>query len=1323
MNSLLKFLFAFHFIVVTFLTSGQEDFKIISSTDKNVIIEYTPIYLSLDTVIIRNQNYLNIELYNGISINHMSEHISSTQKRLLNIAVPSEYGNSIQIITSESEILKGRILPVSIPREDDATYDTEFSEIRNFGDSQTFDIVTFGEFGKVRDLFVQNIIINPVIYNPLRDELKIHSKIIFQINFSSSLNSLKLNPSDLTSDLVINSNQLKKRTKINKFFKLQSINNSVLATGDWFRFEIPDEGIVKIDATFLTNLGINLGDLDPRTLKIYNNGGYILPWNPNSSRPNDLVEIAIIVKGENDSEFDASDQIHFYGRGVDFWEYNNISDKITRNKHYYSKKNYYWLTFGGQQGKRMGVQESESGTPIYIQNSTKSFKFQDNDNRNLMGSGLLFVDDEYNNANRTQTYIHMLDGLVDGSTINYSFQFVNGSTRSNLLTIEENGTSIFSRAIIGPSTYYQEYRYGALTKSSAKYIGTIPDKRSVLKFSYSSDRISDRGHLDYLEIEYSKNMDKPLNGQPLIFFSDKINGMINYNASPFSDSNFKVYNISQYDATTIVSININGGTFTFNSYETTDSPSKYIAVHNDDLITPIKPTKINNSNIRGYSPGAKYIIISPKEFREQAERLHNYRSNKAVIKTTSYVSFIDEIYNEFSGGSLDPTAIRDFLKYAYENWEIQPEYVLLFGDGDFDYFNTLGKGLNFIPSFQTVESLFEINSYPYDDFYSRISGNDKLADLSVGRLSVTNMEEAKIVVDKIINYESLTNNGLWRNKITLLGDDGLTDDGNDGSIHTRQSENLSKYYIPEHFDQEKIYLSNYQTINTGLGRRKPDCNAAIIDAINNGTLIFNYVGHGNPDVWAHEIVFDRSVSIPQLQNKELFFLTAATCDFGKYDNPNLQSATEEMILMERGGIIGGLSAARPVFSGQNAALNQVFYGYMLGSKDSLGHPIPIGKAYHRLKQQRSSDNDEKFHLFADPLLRLNIPKLPVKITSINDSAMNDTVKIKALSNVMIEGSVFNTDNSNSYFNGEAIITVFDSEKEIYLSDINFNMSDQGGVLFRGRVTVTDGKFSTNFIVPKDISYENRNGRVTAYFYNENIDGIGISSNLVVGGTDSSAINDEKGPEIDIMLDESENSYLVNSDFKLIVKLDDESGLNTSGIGIGHKLEAIINEQIQNSIDLTKFFIGDLNSGGKSGEINYNFSNLPPGEYKIEINAWDIFNNLGTEEEYFSVVDGNKLVIREVYNYPNPISSNTFFTFQHNLNSPLNVKIRVYTIAGRIIKQIESLNIEGKFVKIEWDGKDEDNTKIANGTYLYKLIVETIDGDYKENILGKIAVIR
>ena len=507
---------------------------------------------------------------------------------------------------------------------------------------------------------------------------------------------------------------------------------------------------------------------------------------------------------------------------------------------------------------------------------------------------------------------------------------------------------------------------------------------------------------------------------------------------------------------------------------------------------------------------------------------------------------------------------------------------------------------------------------------------------------------------------------------------------------------------------------------------KIDTEDAIIDAINNGTLILNYIGHGNPSVWAHESVFEKASTIPQIKNENYFFLTAATCDFGKYDDPEEQSSTEIMLNMENSGAIGAFTAARIVIANQNAAINELFYTNMFSVKDGNGLPITLGKAYFITKQTRTIDNDEKFHLFCDPTLRLNTPILPAVIDSVNSQSLLSNVQINALGNVSIKGKVNNLDGTSSGFSGEAIVSVYDAERRQELKEMSYTITLQGGLIYRGRTNVENGEFQTKFVVPKDISYENTNGKITAYVFNSENNGVGYTSNIIVGGTNPNAVDDGVGPKIEIYFDDInfENSYLVNPDFTLIAKLSDQTGLNTTGTGIGHKLEGVLNDDENNSIDLTNYFVGDLNTSGKSGVINYKFTSLEPGDYKIKIKAWDVFNNSSVEEVLFTVISPDAgLSVRDVYNYPNPFSANTSFTFQHNIASSVNVRIKIYTIAGRMIKEIEQNNLLDKFVHIDWDGRDEDGNQISNGTYLYKIIVETSDGSYKENVLGKLAVIR
>jgi hypothetical protein len=595
-------------------------------------------------------------------------------------------------------------------------------------------------------------------------------------------------------------------------------------------------------------------------------------------------------------------------------------------------------------------------------------------------------------------------------------------------------------------------------------------------------------------------------------------------------------------------------------------------------------------------------------------------------------------------------------------------------------------------------------------------------------LTVRNLTEANNYIDKIIHYENNSERGNWRNLITLIADDGYTSTGYEGSEHTFPSERLANLIIPQSFDLKKIYLANYPVVITGSGRRKPTANTDIINAMNQGSLLINYIGHGNPDVWAHEYVFERSVAVPQLENDKYFFLCAATCDFGYYDRPNFQSGAEEILFLKNAGSIATFNSCRLVFSGQNHALNYTLMTNLLDlPRDTMNLSVPIGISVFKTKQDWNTVNAQKFHLLADPTIRLNVPQYGGSIDSINGQSLSTEIQIKALSKTKITGTILKPDSSVwSDYNGEGLLTVFDSERTKLLEEIgNFPMVIQGGVIFRGRVSVTNGKFSAEFVVPKDISYENKNGKVIFYFFDPNSDGLAFTNNIIVGGTDTAAVNDGEGPEIEVFFDDAAyaNSYLVGPEPNLIVKLFDETGLNTTGTGVGHKLEGILNENQSNPIDFTNFFVGELDAGGKSGEINYRFNKMNDGDYSLEVKAWDVYNNFSNEESFFTVVSSDGLVVRDVYNYPNPFSSNTTFTFQHNLTQPVNVKINIYTIAGRKVQQLEEQNINQKFVKINWNGTDGDGSQMANGTYLYKLIVSTSDGAFNETVLGKMAIIK
>ncbi len=1323
----------FSLFVAAFLTvHAQQDFQILQSTAQRIVISYTPKYTDTTLRTIEGNEYRFVDVVNSTFHNSDKTGYPQIPSRDFDIGVPNISGNQIIIRSISTVELSGVPLPFPMMEKELNQKVQLYSKGTVYSGNSMYpgDFIYQSSAGSIRNMPVITVAVNAARFKPATSKIEVITKIEFEVVFASSANRTISAPSadNFLNDLVINSD-IAKSFAITPSLKKKSITNSVLASGKWVRFQAPEEGIYMITKSMFSSLGIP-DSVDPRTIKIYNNGGKVLSTTVSDLRPDDLVENAIYVSNESTGKFTSTDTILFYGRGVNFWNYNTKTRAVERCSSPYSNENYYWITSGGSAGKRMSLQESLSSTTPVVDTTTAAFAYWEKDEINIGKSGRQFLGDAFTETTKSRLYTKTLEGLLNGTTINYLYRFVNASASAVQFTIAESDNTLLNKYLYGYAA--NSYSYGIDDSGSLYFSGSLTNNVSNLRFSFNSPGTTSTGYLDYYEIRY--NRDLKAVSDFLTIWSPKTTGTIEYRLTGFTNNSIWAFDVSDYSNVKIISNpqRLNGGELRFQASENSDTLSKYISCTPFQFKTPSDFTTVNNQDLHGISKGGKLIIISPTEFIAQANRLKAHRENSSTVAMPTVVADINQIYNEFSSGNRDVSAVRDFLRYAFLNWTTKPEYVLFLGHGDYDYKNIEGTSINFIPPFETVESLNEIDSYNTDDFFARIDGDNDNIDLAIGRLPVQSLAEATIAVSKIISYETNSDKSLWRNKITLVADDSYTSSGaTDGSTHTDQSETLSVYYIPPAFDQNKIYLAAYPTEMTSYGRRKPKVNEAIVRAALEGNVIINYVGHGSPDLWAHEQVFVKDAMIPEFTNTNLFFLTAATCDFGYFDRTSGQSGAEMLILKESGGAIGAFTATRPVYSTLSASLNNEFYDKMFDvSRDTLNLPIPIGKSYYLAKKSKTEPNDQKYHLFCDPSMRLNLPQYSAQVDSVNGSALSTDIQVSALGKVKINGSILSSSSGSAKFTGytgEGILTVYDSKQKMPITEFgpNYTVDIQGGVIYKGRVSIQNSTFQTEFVVPKDISYENRNGKIVIYYYNSSNDGLGFSKKIIVGGTDTTTVDDKTGPSITIKFDndESDGSFLVRPNSTLIVKLNDETGLNTTGSGVGRRLQGILNQDESNILDFTNYYVGDLNTGGKSGTIDYQFNDLTEGEYRIDVKAWDVFNNASTASAFFKVVSGEDLVIDYIYNYPNPFSANTTFLFYHNYSEPVDVKVKIYTIAGRLIQQLENYGVTERNVKISWDGRDKDNDLCGSGVYLYKLQVSPSNGKAGKSYTGKLAIVR
>jgi hypothetical protein len=435
-----------------------------------------------------------------------------------------------------------------------------------------------------------------------------------------------------------------------------------------------------------------------------------------------------------------------------------------------------------------------------------------------------------------------------------------------------------------------------------------------------------------------------------------------------------------------------------------------------------------------------------------------------------------------------------------------------------------------------------------------------------------------------------------------------------------------------------------------------------------------------------------------------------------------------------GGAIGVVSASRKVFAGPNATLHQAIFRNLF-LRDSFGRVIVErpGTAIYVTKATRNDDNDKKFFYMGDPTMHLQFPLGFGSIDSINGESVDSAaVQLRALSRTTVNGSKRDQNNlpDTSYAGSDTVsLTVNDASRRIVIQNFwpggSWSYIATGGTIYRGDVTATKGRFAGRFVVPRDISYADTttNGRLVAYIRNETSDGVGYTTMVRVSGTDSTAGIDEQGPAVSIYLGNRafRAGDVVGESPMMYVDLADSNGINVSGVGIGHRIEAWVNNS-EPGIDLSEFYRSKLDDF-REGTVQYRLSGLPYGRNTIRLRAWDTYNNSGTAETFFTVSPTDQLRLFDVFNYPNPFSSGTMFTMRQNLLTPLNVVVKIYTLAGRLVQSLETLSAGESFVRVPWDGRDRDGDVLANGVYLYKVIAKTTDGRFSSEALGKVSVLR
>lgn len=1106
-------------------------------------------------------------------------------------------------------------------------------------------------------------------------------------------------------------------------------SNSVLRNGTWYKLAITSNGIYKITGAELKTMGIDYSSTNPTTIKLYGGKGGKLPEANSGYTDDDLQECAIYVAGESDGNFSDDDYILFYAEGPDKWTLDSDINAFTHDLNPYARENYVFITAGGSTGKRISSQASSSLLANQTISTFNDYAFHENDWTNLQKSGRNWYGEPFENDTK-QTFNFSFPNIATNVNVIMRTNFVARSTTSSpKYKGIVNGTEIFSASLPTTTVDYTDYY-----AKSTVWISSFSTSSSniALDIEFEKADNSSLGWLDYIELNTTRNLSFSSGQIGFRSLSSVGSGNISqFNVSGASNAN--IWDVS--DIYNVKTQNHSSGVFTL----ATDTLKEFV-VFNGAYLTPTFKEAVNNQNLHAIAQ-KDYLIVTHPDFYNQAVALANLHADQE--KLTTAVVTTEQVYNEFSYGKQDPSAIRNFVKMFYDratSMDDQPKYLCLFGDASYDPLNRINGNSNFIVTYESPQSLDNKNTYASDDFFGFLDQDEGgnissdtattgLLDIGIGRLMAKSTEEANVLLNKIRDYYSDESYGDWRNEIVFVADD------EDQNIHIRDADIIASSVDEEYpnYNIDKIYLDAYQQQNAPGGKRYPDVREAINAKMYTGAFIVNYTGHGGEVGWAHERILNIS-DINSWENRyKLPLFMTATCEFSRFDDPERTSAGELVLLKEHGGAIGLMTTTRLVYSSANMNLATNFYNHVLEPLDN-GEMPHLGDIVKLTKNNASGGvNNRKFCLLGDPAVRLAYPSKSIRTTKINQKDLihgNDTLfqngdtivysndTIKALAKINICGQVEDNGIVMDDFNGILSPNIFDKYQSINTlrNDDASKVKTfqlQKNTIYKGKVTVTNGQFCFDFITPKDIRYNYDYGKLSYYAEGNGIDASGAFDSIVVGGTSDDYKEDEDGPTIDIFLNDETFVFgsLTDQNPTLLVHLFDEHGINTVGNSFGHDITAIIDNNTQESINLNNFYEAELDNY-KRGKISYPLSDLEDGKHTIKVTAWDVYNNASEEFTEFYVSNDAKLALNHVLNYPNPFTTSTTFFFEHNRpGEMLNAQVQIYTVGGRLIKTIQQdILTEGYLTRdIPWDGRDDFGDPIGNGVYIYVLKVQTEDG--------------
>lgn len=1028
-------------------------------------------------------------------------------------------------------------------------------------------------------------------------------------------------------------------------------DNSILQSGKWAKISVAESGVYQLTESLIREAGFT----DMSKVKIYGYGGNLQPETLTGdylTSTDDLTEVATCTVGGKRL---------FYGLGPVSWSgaaSGSATNQRTRNP--YSNYGYYFLT------------ESED-TPLSVDSATFVASFYPS----VYDYNNLYEVDDY-------SWYHGGRNLYDANL------FGNGVSRDYTLeSSSSSGNGYVTVAIVADATM----RVSVSVNDSV--VGTM-----------------------------------------------RVSTPASYDMARTATSTFNVSNLTASNKITITQNAAGNMRLDYISLHSNE-PKAAPDLLNGTFEAPEYVYNITNQNHHADTPVDMTIIIpTTQRLLEQAQRLKALHEQHDGLSVRIVPA--DELYNEFSSGTPDATAYRRYMKMLYDRAteENLPKYLVIFGDGAWDnrMLTTDWTGYSpddFLLCFESENSLSQTDCFVTDDFFCMLDDGEQLytsqgytgqPDIAVGRFPVRTAAQAKIMVDKVETYLSNENAGTWQNTIVFMGDDG------NNNAHMADAESVAEIIETKYpsIDIHKVMWDAYKMEKSSTGNTYPDARRLLQQYMASGSLIMNYSGHGSASQLSHEGVLTLA-DFEDISTTGLPLWVTASCDIMPFDGQE-ENIGETAILNETGGAIAFYGTTRTVYQVQNSYMNQAFMNRVLDTED--GERISIGEAVRLAKDSLASTvrsgasgveryrdltaNKLQYTLLGDPALVLAMPTMTAVVDSVNGTvpSAENVQTLKAGTRVKVDGHIASGDSQGSVaadFSGVMTATVRGAQ-ELITCQLNNTSSDgaekafqyynRSSTIYKGSDSISAGRFSFEFIVPKDITYSDGNGLIVIYGINNSktMQAHGSDENIVFNGT-GELPTDSIGPSVYCYLNSSAfvNGDVVNPTPYFVAEVNDASGINSTGTGIGHDIQLVIDGDAAQTYTLNDYFTFDFGSY-TSGTVEYSIPEMTAGNHQLQFRIWDVLNNSTTSVLSFTVADNVSPRLFSIDCSPNPARTSTSFRITHDrAGSDVDIIIELFDMSGRMLwtKHATDESAAGTSV-VDWDLTIDDGRVLNTGVYLYRI---------------------